>query len=657
MMTGALSLSQKMMMKSALATILVSTAAVLKADAGALKLTILSMNDHHSNLDADDHDLTVSDATTKAVTGESVNVKLGGFPMTVAGMSALTTSEEAAGQSVIKLHAGDVLTGGAYYSWFKGTADAKMMQHACFHAMVIGNHEFDDGDQNLATFIDNLSDAAVCATGTKVLSANVVAGASSPLQTKYAKSHVFTLGGESVGVVGVTIKRKTMESSFPDAGTTVEDEKTAAQAEIDALVASGVDKIILLTHIGYAYDVSWMATLNNVDVIVGGDQHELLGDASDLMGFATPHAAFPAELTNGNGKKVCVVQSWEYSKTFGKLRVDFDANGDVTSCSGKPQFVYDSTSFLQNLVDAAGEDYTEAFDDAKKTAMVTHLDTLDNWHAVTADAATAASFETYKTQVDVLKTQKIADVPENICFERIPGQGRSTLCETSASYEHGGAACQLVAKGFLHRTKNADICVQNGGGCRQDISAGDFTKDDAYSMLPFSNTIVTMDMTGTQIIALMEDALDNALFGGSTGAYPYVAGLRMDVDMNKTKGFRVSNVEINSRLAGSWAAIDITKTYVVGTNNYIAAGKDGYLTFGEVTGVDSYMNYAQTMMDYAEEVKTLTAPAKAEMTTQSYIAPDGTAHTVVTPPASSGATIFGHAVALFAFVGAFAAVM
>jgi hypothetical protein len=45
------------------------------------------------------------------------------------------------------------------------------------------------------------------------------------------------------------------------------------------------------------------------------------------------------------------------------------------------------------------------------------------------------------------------------------------------------------------------------------------------------------------------------------------------------------------------------------------------------------------------------------MTTQSYIAPDGTAHTVVTPPASSGATIFGHAVALFAFVGAFAAVM
>ena len=129
----------------------------------------------------------------------------------------------------------------------------------------------------------------------------------------------------------------------------------------------------------------------------------------------------------------------------------------------------------------------------------------------------------------------------------------------------------------------------------------------------------------------------------------------------RISNFCVCKLHVNafyySRLAGSWAAIDITKTYVVGTNNYIAAGKDGYLTFGEVTGVDSYMNYAQTMMDYAEEVKTLTAPAKAEMTTQSYIAPDGTVHTVVTPPASSGATIFGHAVAFFAFVGAFAAVM
>jgi len=97
-------------MKSTLASILFGTMAVL-ANAAELKLTILSMNDHHSHIDTDDYDLTVTDAATKAVTGETVNVNVGGFPMTVAGLSALTTAEEAAGRSVMKLHAGDALTG------------------------------------------------------------------------------------------------------------------------------------------------------------------------------------------------------------------------------------------------------------------------------------------------------------------------------------------------------------------------------------------------------------------------------------------------------------------------------------------------------------------------------------------------------------------
>jgi 2',3'-cyclic-nucleotide 2'-phosphodiesterase (5'-nucleotidase family) len=74
-----------------------------------------------------------------------------------------------------------------------------------------------------------------------------------------------------------------------------------------------------------------------------------------------------------------------------------------------------------------------------------------------------------------------------------------------------------------------------GDGCRVDIAAGDYTYNDGYTMLPFSNTMATVEMTGKELIALMEDALDNALFGGSSGAYPYVAGMRFDVDMSKDK--------------------------------------------------------------------------------------------------------------------------
>ena len=104
------------------------------------------------------------------------------------------------------------------------------------------------------------------------------------------------------------------------------------------------------------------------------------------------------------------------------------------------------------------------------------------------------------------------------------------------------------AEAFLHRTPSANISIQNGGGCRVDIAKGDYTMNDAYSLLPFSNTIATVEMTGAQIVALMEDALSSSHDGAdpSTGAYPYAAGLRFDVDMSKAKGSRVKNVEVGA---------------------------------------------------------------------------------------------------------------
>ena len=126
------------------------------------------------------------------------------------------------------------------------------------------------------------------------------------------------------------------------------------------------------------------------------------------------------------------------------------------------------------------------------------------------------------------------------------------------------------------------MSIQNGGGCRVDINSGDYTMNDAYTLLPFSNTIATVEMTGKQIVSLMEDALSMSHDDDdpSTGAYPYAAGLRFDVDMSAKKGSRVKNVEVNSRLAAkSWSNIVQDKKYVVATNNYIAGGKDGYVTF------------------------------------------------------------------------------
>ena len=128
---------------------------------------------------------------------------------------------------------------------------------------------------------------------------------------------------------------------------------------------------------------------------------------------------------------------------------------------------------------------------------------------------------------------------------------------------------------------------------------------DAFTLLPFSNTLVILDMTGQQIIDVLEDALANFIDNdGSSGSYPYAAGLRYDIDASQAAGSRVTNVEVNSQVSGSWIAIDTAATYGVVTNDFIASGQDGYTTFSVPFDAgdyeDTFTEYAQGFIDYVE---------------------------------------------------------
>jgi len=581
-----------------------------------MSLTILHINDAHSNLLDSSMDVTVPGLG-------GIEMHVGGYPRLVTGLAELKAAAEAEGHAVLKLHAGDAITGTTYYSLFHGEADAALMHHACFDAFALGNHEFDDGDANLAAFLTMLHNSSMCSR-TQVLAANVVPGPSSPLQNGMLnKSAVFTINGHEVGVVGIDIAQKTMASSSPSEGTTLTDEKEAAQAEIDILIAEGVNKIVLLTHIGYDNDMSWMSTLTGVDVVIGGDSHSLLGD-SNYSQIGNVQGAYPTTMMNGDGKVMCIAQAWEYTKVLGDLKVEFDADGDVVSCGGKPRLLFEADvfSYASDGSSVTGDDLT---------LVNTYLMTDDMFHATAADSMAASTLAGYSSQVDVLKQTVIAQVPSPICRERIPGQGHGG-CTTAESVPHGGPACQLVSKAFLERTPTAHISIQNGGGCRNGIPPGlvgtDFSIDDAYTVLPFSNTLVTMTMTGAQIKTLLEAAVSYLLSpGGSSGAYPYASGLRWSVNMNGTDGNRFSNLEVNPRFEGSWTPISDTDMYVVVTNDFISAGRDGYTTFTETSVadslVDTYVEYAQGLIDYAEEVGTLVAPPVSEHSTQSFIDADG----------------------------------
>ena len=136
---------------------------------------------------------------------------------------------------------------------------------------------------------------------------------------------------------------------------------------------------------------------------------------------------------------------------------------------------------------------------------------------------------------------------------------------------------------------------------------------DAFTPLPFSNTLVNLEMTGQDTIDVLEDALDYALDeDGSTGAYPYAAGLRCEVDASQPKG--------------SWSAIDASATYTVATNNDIASGQDGYTTFGKLSDDDTYTEYAQGLIDYVDMVGSLNKLPAEEYSTQRYTGTGGCDH-------------------------------
>ena len=108
----------------------------------------------------------------------------------------------------------------------------------------------------------------------------------------------------------------------------------------------------------------------------------------------------------------------------------------------------------------------------------------------------------------------------------------------------GSDISNLVAHAFRDMAKASQIAIQNGGGVRIDIGKGDLSIGDAYQLLPFANTLVELDMSGAEIHEVLEDALDLALKpDGSSGAYPYAAGLRWDVDARtiKTKTYEILN--------------------------------------------------------------------------------------------------------------------
>lgn len=592
------SLPRRLLLAAAAAALALLAGCATPPVAEPFKLRIVHVNDHHANLEPQrGFDLTVD--------GQPTRVELGGMPRVVAAMR-----QPDDGRPLLKIHAGDALTGTLFHTVFGGVADAQVMNLGCFDTFTLGNHEFDEGDTALRRFLDALRADGRC--GTTVLSANVRPAAGTPLAPSGGPPLlqpfvVRTVGGVRVGIVGLTIKGKTLASSQPLPSTVFLEEVDAAAEAVAALRAQGVRHIVLATHLGLQNDLALVRRLPEVDVVIGGDSHTLLASPALAEVGLKPAGAYPQQATNADGAPVCVVQAWEYAKAVGALDVSFDAAGRVTACGGRLVLPIGET--VQRK-DAAGR--WTALPAPEARAVHERLARSPEWQMLPPDPAAEAVVAGYAKQLGERLRERLGEAPAGLCHERVPGGTPSSGCGPQ-----GSDTAQVVAQAFLQASRRAHFALQNAGGVRTHIPQGTISYDIAYRVLPFANTLVEMELTGAEVVAALEDAVSfhrDPVNGvrGSDGAHPYAAGLRWSLDLAQPRGRRFTALEVRDRATGAWSPLRAEARYIVITNDYIAGGKDGYATLGRVHAdptrwVDTGLYYTQTFVDFIRARGTLRA--------------------------------------------------
>lgn len=477
------------LMTSAAALAMAATTA-----AADYNLTVLHTNDFHSRFEP------ISKYDSGCSSEDNMEGKCFG------GSARLVTAineARARAENPVLLDGGDQFQGTLFYTYYKGRLAAEMMNHLGYDGMTVGNHEFDDGPEVLRGFMD--------AVEFPVLMSNADVSNEPSLAGVLKKSTVIEVGGEKIGLIGAT-PEDTDELASPGDNITFSDPLTAIQGEVDMLTKMGVNKIIVLSHLGHKTDLEIVPQLTGVDIVVEGHSNTFLSNTSD-------RASGPYPMMIGN---TALVSAYAYGKYLGELNVVFDDDGNIKSATGEP-IVMDG--------------------------------------AVAEDPAVKARIAEAAAPLEEIRQKVVASAAAAIDGDR--GNCRARECEMG----------NLIADAMLDRVadQGIQIAIQNGGGIRASIDAGEVTMGEVLTVLPFQNTLSTFEVTG----AVMVEALENGASQMEEGAgrFPQVAGMSFTVTPGNEAGSRISNVMV----AG--APIDMDATYGVVSNNYVRNGGDGYKMF------------------------------------------------------------------------------
>ena len=256
--------------------------------ASAQDLTILHLNDTHSHIDPE---------------RSGKHIGQGGVIEQAAFIDSVRVADGK--KNVLLLHAGDFGQGTSYFTELNGDLEINVINAMQYDAVALGNHEFDNGMDELARRVRNLEVPVVCAnydfTG-------------SPLEGLVKPYVVVKKAGKRIGIIGaLTDVRTVVDRSVADKMKYLNPVETTNSYAEYLKKEKKCDLIICLSHLGYGRgehtDCEIAPLLRNVDIIVGGHSHTRIDDYTSVKDL--------------DGKDVVIVQDGSWGLEIGQLSVTF----------------------------------------------------------------------------------------------------------------------------------------------------------------------------------------------------------------------------------------------------------------------------------------------------------------------------------------------
>jgi alkaline phosphatase len=459
--------------------------------------------------------------------------------------------------------------------------DAIALTEIGYDAIQLGNHDFDFGPEVLADFIPQVN-----TTDPPYLAANLDFSNEPSLDAlvtsgRIAPSTIVNVGGTEIGIVGAVTEELSTITSTGD--VIINQVLSAVQSEIDLLRGAGVEKIVLISHLqSINEELALIPQLSGVDVVIAGGGDELLANPGDLLipgDTFDPDRPYPLIAQNADGNNVAVVTTPGEYKYAGRLRVAFDASGNLIDWDGGP-------------IRVAGG----AEPDAVAPDPFLQANVVEPVAAFVADLGDQVIGE---SEVDLDGTRDNVRTDET-------NQGNLIADALLWQANQSAAAAGLPL---------ADIALQNGGGIRnnQILQAGPITELDTFDMLPFSNFVTVVEsISASQLKEIMENAVSRVEDG--SGRFAQVSGMSVVYDLRGqpqqlsvadssviTPGSRIRSITLNdgTELVKNGIVVPGAPSVNVATIDFLARGGDQY-PFRDAPFTILGVSYQQALSNYIQ---------------------------------------------------------